>query len=1586
MPSIQISYPEQTSGMALQINETTLSYEFEKPDIRNGVPSFQIKRLCRDNTELCRYSYRAHPSLRKHLLERKDECNGNFLINEYYDKKINQVGDATIVIDDPVRDPLIGRIKLQKGPVGTDQTPVITARYFYYPGYTEVFDALDRKIVYHYQSDRLTATEYYNEGYLYRTERLFWEKDKQREIWNLTAKSWEDSQGKAIKCQTFTYDSEGNQTSETLYGSLSGKDAPSPDIDDKGVVRENGVESYSIRRAYTEDATSRFVTESHDNGKVVTHAYDKKTALKIAEFTGNATAIMKRSLFEYNEKRQLSAVYIDNGSSQDINDLQGITGRYATTFVYGTNESNSALPEIAEEKFWDLSSGSFITSRRTVCRYDQKGCLVSKQISDGQDALLTSTSYSYDSFGRLSKEIDATGSGFEKSYDALGNLLTETLIENYKVLQQTSHTYDAAGRLITVERSDSNGKTNTQKYQYTYAGEKSSETDNFGNTTNYCYDDLGRLTTAELPCVLAGQNHPQSPILRYAYDILDNPIQSIDGNGNRTTVRYNAYGKPVEKTHSDHSREFFYYTPDGLLAESIDAKGVSTKYERDILGRETLIEVRDAASHVRYSLESTYSAFHLMKTVKDGRLTTLYTYDPEGRIAKKNQQFAEGWQHVEFTYDTAGKVDSQIESWSGSTNEGLVTKYTYDDQGDLLKTTLSDLQGNVLKETSNESPATPAIIEENTTTNKLGQLVRQTITTDSNDATTFITYDAIGRVDSMLIKNGPGETIKHTELQYDLAGNKTREMHQDNWPAQAKVNKWTYDSCNRLKSATEAADTRDERITHYSYNAFGQLEQIIKPNGTTITHCYSALGQLKDYYASDLSFKYHFIYDDQGHLIKTEDLIHNSCTNRTVNTFGQVTYEELGNGLKIRNTYDAIGRKIKLILPDNSSATYQYDALHLRSIDRYSDQDQHRYSHTYSEYDAKGKVVNATMIGAAGPLSFVYDGATCRSINSDHWSQDIPENGVDAHGNIVSTEGLDSQGAWQASYGYNNRKELTDENGVLDQTYAYDHKGNRIAANNFTFKHDAFDQLIAKEWGQYNAFDAIDYAYDLNGNLIEKVTYTDQIAYQYDALDRLTSIVMKNSFSVQYVYDAFHRRLSKTLCKWNKEASKWICVDTLRYLYEGDREIGAVDSNDNIVELRILGSPLTGGNQHSEISAAIAHELNGHIYAPIHDHRGNVGCLIDYESGDIAECYRYSAFGTPAIYSDEGLPLQESLVGNPWMFSSKRSDAESGLIYYGKRYYDADTARWITKDPLGSFDGDNPYTFLRNNPLLHIDLYGLFSVSTQWETVKGWGSYLGSSLNNFKQRNSYTNYMQEDWDNFAEKIFSKSYLQFSGYYSHPIESGRSPFGEEIHDKVRITLINGILNVRYDLDTLLKIFSDAHGETPIHYVFRPTEGWTKDLLTSTFSKFGYTSPYARQLATTWRNLIEEMGGVGEGGQIIHYAHSIGATDTYVAKNLLTPEEQQMIHVITLGSPTMIPHDSGFGSATNYVSKRDGVCFLDPLGYVKGYFYGHSKIEFIGSLWGIPLVDHTLYTETYGGIIKELGSQFTGLYKLVPELFP
>ena len=840
---------------------------------------------------------------------------------------------------------------------------------------------------------------------------------------------------------------------------------------------------------------------------------------------------------------------------------------------------------------------------------------------------------------------------------------------------------------------------------------------------------------------------------------------------------------------------------------------------------------------------------------------------------------------------------------------------------------------------------------------------------------TILTYDVLGRIETLMIKNNVGEVTKHIEMHYDLSGNKTQEIHFDNQSI-VKVNQWSYDSFNRLISFTEAADTPYARLTRYSYNSLGQIEQIIKPNGVTINHTYSALGQLKDYYASDFSFKYHFIYDDQGLLVKIEDSIHHTYTNRKFNTFGQVIYEELGNGLHIKNSYDAIGRKINLVLPDSSSVSYHYDSLYLRKIERFSNAQELVYSHSYSQYDLRGKVVKASLIGAAGFLSLIYnENDLCTSISTPYWSQDIPSTGIDAFKNILALQGSDSQGPWHSAFTYNDRQELVKEAGSFEHLYTYDSHGNRLTTQDAIYTNDLLDQLHTQE----EQASSISYAYDFNGNQIEKNNNTEKFTYQYDALDRLIAIEIEKTLSIQYVYDAFYRRLSKTISKWDIDSSRWIPFKSWRYLYDGDREIGAVDNQGNIIELRVLGAPLTGGNQHTEISSAIAHEIHGHPYAPIHDHRGNVCCLIDSKTGNVAESYRYSAFGNITIYSNLGSPLEKSEIHNPWLFSSKRYDKESGFIFYGKRYYDPHIGRWITKDPLGTFDDNNPYIFLHNNPVSHIDLYGLFSISTAWEEAKNMGYSFAEVLNNFKKNASYNTYMQEEWDQIAEQFFYKGFLQFSGYYSHLVDNGCTAYGEEMNDKVRITLVNGILNVRDDLDALLKLFSSSHGDIPIHYVFRPTEGWTKDLLTSALSKLGFTSIYAKLLAQTWKDMIHEMGGIEQGGKIIHYAHSIGATDTYVAKNLLTLEEQKMIHVISMGSPTMIPHDSGFASAINYVSKRDGVCLLDPVGYIMGYFYGNSKIELVGSLWGIPLVDHTLYTDSYGGVIKELGNYFLGSYK-------
>lgn len=75
--------------------------------------------------------------------------------------------------------------------------------------------------------------------------------------------------------------------------------------------------------------------------------------------------------------------------------------------------------------------------------------------------------------------------------------------------------------------------------------------------------------------------------------------------------------------------------------------------------------------------------------------------------------------------------------------------------------------------------------------------------------------------------------------------------------------------------------------------------------------------------------------------------------------------------------------------------------------------------------------------------------------------------------------------------------------------------------------------------------------------------------------------------------------------------------------------------------------------------------------------------------------------------------------------------------------------------------------------------------------------------------------------------------------------------------------------------------------------------------------------------------------------------------------------------------MIPNE-GFASVTNYVSKRDGVCLLDPAGYVRGWTKEDSNIVFLGSFWGVPFVEHTLEAESYDSIIKTLGERFLSVY--------
>ncbi len=106
-------------------------------------------------------------------------------------------------------------------------------------------------------------------------------------------------------------------------------------------------------------------------------------------------------------------------------------------------------------------------------------------------------------------------------------------------------------------------------------------------------------------------------------------------------------------------------------------------------------------------------------------------------------------------------------------------------------------------------------------------------------------------------------------------------------------------------------------------------------------------------------------------------------------------------------------------------------------------------------------------------------------------------------------------------------------------------------------------------------------------------------------------------------------------------------------------------------------------------------------YYPIYDGSRNIVGLYD-QAGALVASYEYDAFGRVILqssgdYSDD----------NPFRFSTKYTDDETGLVYYGHRYYEPELGRFINRDPIEEDGGLNLYGFVGNNPVNFYDYLGM---------------------------------------------------------------------------------------------------------------------------------------------------------------------------------------------------------------------------------------------------------------------------------------
>lgn len=1192
-----------------------------------------------------------------YLLKHRTISSNRYYNLDYYLKGKHEVGRDKIKISSD--DPRWLRVKTLSRPVGDDSTPLITHRFFYdIPKRLTSVREIDNSLTqYRYSENfRLEQIIYYGLGdQLHHSEKYIWG-DEGPLASNLLCHTFLDQHNNPIFSKRYFYDDRGNIQEEKIYGNLSGSCTTPLVLGKDGFPNNNGIESYTIKRSYSQDRFNLLLKEEEQNGKVTINHYHPNTAILISRLICDHDEIKIRSFYEYNTDFILVREITDDGFTDDKNNLSGVKTRLIKEYVLvPEGMPYQGMPQIIQEKYWDGSSERLL--RKTILHYTTGGCIEKEDIYDANDQLCFSKTAKYDLAGRIKEETNFIGQTALHDYDPVGN---KNYYKDFGGRKEIRMDYDCSNRLKSVAEIGNDKIVQRTTHRYDTKHNKIATKDPYGNETIYVPDTFGKIVQVNHPPIASNSSTVVHPIEKRSYDSAGRLVVTTDGRGYETHKRFNARNQVIQIEHPDGSSENFLYNLDGTLGAYTDQEKATTTYSYDFLGR-----MCSETNALGYSTIYTHGAFNLT-SVQDaeGNVTT-YSYDGAGR--KTSEELA--GEKLEYFYDPLGRnmctkkgeayhiieydnLDRIIEERDEDNHQNVYkkTSYQYDDAGNLSEI-VQFIQGKEAQETFTYDSFNrlvehkdalghiSTITYKDSYQNSQGQTVLQKIGTDPLGLQTITTLDALGQVASIEKKNSRNKVVDFEEHFYDENGNLALLINNYN-----QIVEWKHDPLNRVETLTQGRT----RSTDFAYTKTGLVSSKRKPDGIVITNRYDLLGQLKETASTDQTLHYTFKYNKNGQQVAEQDEIYGTQSLKQYDPFGKVLEEKLGNGLSLNSNYDEQGRKKRLVLPDGTDVVFQYDSTFLRRIVRNSK------NHDYVSYDLSGRLIEQNFIGSVGKMLFSYDSVGRKNAqeSSSHRQRAL----FDPSGNLSE---LQTNGG-STSYVYDDLYQLTEEK---DHSYTYDLHGNRIEKDGKTFSFN-------------NLNEASHQTYDSNGNPRSQGDKT----YTYDAFDRLIAVSDSEKI-IEFRYDYQGRLLSKISNG----------IPTFHF-YDGMKEIGSTDSSGSLLELRVLNP-----TSPSERGAAVLLEINQQPYIPIHDLFGNVIELLDPQGRKI-EAYQYSSYG-------EG--MQASI--NPWQYASKRLHNDLGLIAFGQRFYDPQEGRWLTQDPAGFVDGYNLYTFVANNPLVNFDHYGLMT-------------------------------------------------------------------------------------------------------------------------------------------------------------------------------------------------------------------------------------------------------------------------------------
>jgi RHS repeat-associated protein len=221
--------------------------------------------------------------------------------------------------------------------------------------------------------------------------------------------------------------------------------------------------------------------------------------------------------------------------------------------------------------------------------------------------------------------------------------------------------------------------------------------------------------------------------------------------------------------------------------------------------------------------------------------------------------------------------------------------------------------------------------------------------------------------------------------------------------------------------------------------------------------------------------------------------------------------------------------------------------------------------------------------------------------------------------------------------------------------------------------------------------------YDANGNTLSDASGK---TYTWDFENRLVSAVVPGSGTVTFKYDPFGRRIQK---------SSWL--GATNYLYDGKVLLEEVDNSGNV---------LARYSQGPDIDEPLAELRSGTTSFYQQDGLSSVTSLSS-STGALASTYSYDAFGK--------LSASTGTLANPFQFTGREFDPETGIYEYRARYYDQSIGRFVSEDPIGFRGGIDFYRYVNNSPVNFMDPSGLkckhCSIAVRCHAVSN-SSFLGS--------------------------------------------------------------------------------------------------------------------------------------------------------------------------------------------------------------------------------------------------------------------